>query len=138
MVKKGVEDYAREQGYAEIRISSPADDASIRDNAGNVKVDVKLSPELRTGDKVELKLDGQSIGGGKKTAFTLTDMDRGSHSLQALVKNSAGKVVARSASITFTLQRRSKILQPGVQPVQPGVPIVPRRPTNSVPAGGGG
>lgn len=103
-----------EQGYAEIRITSPADDASIRDNAGNVKVDVELSPGLRDGDKVELKLDGQSIGGGKKTAFTLTDIDRGSHSLQALVKNSAGKVVARSASITFTLQRRSNILQPSV------------------------
>ena len=101
-----------EQGYTEVRITSPANESSVRDNAGNVTVDVKLTPSLRSGDKVELRLDGRSIGGGSKTAFTLTDMDRGTHSLQAVVKNPAGKVVARSESITFTLQRRSAILQP--------------------------
>lgn len=113
-----------EQGYAEVRITSPANDASIRDNAGNVNVDVKIRPALRSGDKVELKLDGQTIGGGKKTKFALTDMERGTHSLQAVVKNSAGNVVARSASIVFTLQRRSAILQPA-------------RP-RAAPSGGGG
>jgi hypothetical protein len=113
-----------EKGYAEFRITNPEANASIRDNAGNVNVDVSINPKLRSGDKVELKLDGQSIGGGKKTNFALTDMERGTHSLQAVVKNSAGKVVASSESITFTLQRRSKILQPS----QP----------RAVPFGGGG
>lgn len=113
-----------EQAYSEFRITSPADDANIRDNAGTVNVDLKISPSLRSGDKIELTLDGQSIGGGGKTAITLTDMDRGTHSLQAVVKNSAGRVVARSNGVTFTLQRRSAILQPA-------------RPA-AVPLGGGG
>lgn len=113
-----------EQGYADVRITSPADNASIRDNAGNVNVDVKVSPSLRSGDKVELKLNGQSIAGGKKTSFALTGMDRGTHSLQAVIKDSAGKVVASSQSVTFTLQRRSAILQPA--------------PPRAAPSGGGG
>jgi hypothetical protein len=99
-------------GYSEVRITSPANDVSIRDNAGNVNVDVSLEPALRSGDKIDLLLDGQSVGGGKKTAITLTDMERGTHSLQALVKDASGKVVARSNTVTFTLQRRSVILQP--------------------------
>jgi hypothetical protein len=108
-----------EQGYSEFRITSPGDDAAIRDNAGNVNVDLKINPSLRAGDTIELTLDGQSIGGGRKTAITLTNMDRGTHSLQALVKNASGKVVARSNSVTFTLQRRSKILQPSPPRAQP-------------------
>lgn len=113
-----------EQGYSQVRITSPANDVSIRDNAGNVQVDVKLTPPLRSGDKVELLLNGQSIGGGGKTAFTLTDMERGTHSLQAVVKSPSGQVIARSESVTFTLQRRSKILQPA--------------PPRAAPLGGGG
>ncbi|NCF26683.1 MAG: DUF4124 domain-containing protein [Gammaproteobacteria bacterium] len=96
-----------ETGYSEFRITRPADDEGIRSNAGSVDVDLKLAPALRAGDKIHLILDGQSVGGGRSTAITLTDMDRGTHSIQAVVKNSDGKVVARSNSVTFTLQRTS-------------------------------
>ena len=110
-------------GYSQFRITSPTDGESIRDNAGNVNIDLSLQPTLRRGDKIDLYLDGQSIGGGRATGITLTDMDRGSHSIEAVVKNTNGQVVARSNSVTFTLQRRSAILQPA-------------RPT-AVPFGGG-
>ncbi len=113
-----------QEGYDEFRISRPGDGEAIRDNAGNVTVDLSVKPNLRAGHKIDLFLDGQSIGGGKATAITLTDMDRGAHSLQAVVKDAAGRVVARSKSITFTLQRRSVILQPA--------------PPGAVPFGGGG
>lgn len=114
---------AAAQGYSEFRITRPGNGESIRDNAGNVDIDLSLKPTLRSGDKIDVLLDGRSVGGGNKTAITLSEMDRGTHSVQALVKDPAGKVVARSNSVTFTLQRRSGILQPG-----------PPRPT---PFGGG-
>ena len=104
---------ATEEGYSEFRITSPGDGETIRDNAGNVKVDLSIKPGLRAGDKIGLNLDGQAIGGGRSTAITLTEMERGAHSLQALVKNSAGRVIKRSNSVTFNIQRRSAILQPG-------------------------
>lgn len=100
------------QGYSEFRITSPGNGEAIRDNAGNVNIDLSLKPSLRSGDKIDVLLNGRSVGGGNRTAITLSDMDRGTHSIQALVKNSDGQVVARSNSVTFTLQRRSAILQP--------------------------
>lgn len=117
---------ASEQGYGEFRITSPGNDEAIRDNAGTVKVDLRLEPSLRSGDRIDILLNGQRVGGGRSTAITLTNMDRGTHSIQAVVKNSGGKVVARSNTVTFTLQRRSAILQPA--PPRPG----------PVPQGGGG
>jgi len=111
------------EGYSQFRITSPGNGEAIRDNAGNVNVDLSLEPPLRSGDKIDVQVDGRSVGGGKSTAITLSDMDRGTHSVQAVVKNRNGKVVARSNSVSFTLQRRSAILQPG-----------PPRPT---PFGGG-
>jgi hypothetical protein len=110
-------------GYSEFRILRPTDGEAIRDNAGNVNVDLSLKPKLRPGDRIDLYLDGQPIGGGKATGITLTDMDRGSHRIKAAVKNADGQVVARSNSVTFTLQRRSAILQPA--------------PPRAVPFGGG-
>jgi len=100
------------QSYTRFRITSPDNDAAIRDNAGNVNVDLALEPALRSSDTIDILLDGRVVGGGKKTAITLSNTPRGSHSLEAVVKDSSGKVVARSNSVTFTLQRRSAILQP--------------------------
>ena len=39
-----------EAGYGEFRITSPGNDESIRDNAGNVNVDLTLKPSLQAGD----------------------------------------------------------------------------------------
>ena len=103
---------AAAEGYSEFRITSPGDGEIIRDNAGTVNIDLHIKPSLRAGDKIDLKLDGQAIGGGRSTAITLTEMERGAHSIQALVKSSQGRVIERSSSVTFTIQRRSAILQP--------------------------
>jgi len=103
---------AAAEGYSEFRITSPADGETIRSNAGSVKIDLSINPSLRDGDKIALNLDGQDVGGGRSTAITLTEMERGAHSVQALIKSSAGRVIKRSNSITFDIQRRSAILQP--------------------------
>ena len=56
---------AGKQGYSDFRIASPGNQEAIRDNAGNVNVDLKLTPSLRSGDKIALLLDGKSVGGGR-------------------------------------------------------------------------
>ena len=109
-------------GYTSVRITSPDDNAAIRDNAGTVNVDVALDPALRSGDTIDILLDGQVVGGGSKTAITLNNMDRGSHRVQAVVKNGSGEVVARSNTVTFSLQRRSAILQPAPPKTPPPKP----------------
>jgi hypothetical protein len=101
-----------DKGYSAFRITSPGGNEAIRDNAGNVSVSLSLEPALRSGDKIDLLMDGRSVASGTTTSISLTNVDRGTHSLQGVVKNSAGKVVAKSNTVSFTLQRRSAVLQP--------------------------
>jgi hypothetical protein len=107
---------AAKPAYSEVRITSPESGTSFWDTSGNVKVDVSLKPSLQPGDKLEVLLDGQAVGGGRSTAITLTNMNRGTHSVQAVVKNSSGKVLARSNAVSFTLQKGS-LLSPQRRPV---------------------
>ncbi len=92
-------------GYQEFKVTSPANDATIRDNGGNVSVSLSLTPGLRNGHSIELMMDGQSIGSGRSTSVTLTEVDRGTHTVQAAVRDSEGKEIARSNSVIFHLKR---------------------------------
>ncbi|GMQ76720.1 MAG: DUF4124 domain-containing protein [Gammaproteobacteria bacterium] len=92
-------------GYEEFKVTSPTNDATIRDRGGNVRVSLSLMPELRDGDSIELMMDGQPIGSGTSTSVTLTEVDRGTHTVQAAVKDGEGKEIARSNSVIFHLKR---------------------------------
>jgi hypothetical protein len=91
--------------YKEFTVTSPANDATIRDNGGNVRISLSLSPALRSGHNIEVMMDGQSIGSGTGTSVTLTEVDRGTHTVQATVKDDQGKEIARSNSVIFHLRR---------------------------------
>ena len=92
-------------GYEAFQITNPTNDATIRDNGGNVRVSLSLSPGLQGGHSIDVMMDGQSIGGGRGNSVTLTDVDRGTHTVQAAVKDDEGKEVARSNSVIFHLKR---------------------------------
>jgi hypothetical protein len=71
---------------------------------------VVTNPAVRPGDEVVLLLDGSRVanfppGGG---TTTISPIERGSHSLQAIVRDGNGQVVCQTANITFT------VLQPSV------------------------
>jgi len=99
------EDAPEQVGYEEFKVTSPANDATIRDNGGNVRVSLSLSPGLQGGHSIEIFMDGQAIGSGNSTSLTLTDVDRGTHTVRATVTDSDGKEVARSNSVIFHLRR---------------------------------
>ncbi len=92
-------------GYHEFKVTSPSNDATIRDNGGNVRVSLSLTPGLRSGHSIEVMMDGKPIGSGSGTSLTLTEVDRGTHTVQAAIKDSDGKEVARSNSVIFYLKR---------------------------------
>lgn len=92
--------------YSRIEITGvPDDDATLRANAGTFEVGVSLEPSLREGDLLQLLLDGQPItAAGTQTRFHVESLDRGSHSLQAVILRD-GEPLQHSASVTFTVQR---------------------------------
>ena len=97
--------------YTKLEITQPENDSTIRDNAGNVSVNLNLEPRLQEGDITVISLDGKAIGQGRGTSISLSNVDRGTHTLQAMVKNDQGAVLITAPSVTFHLQRIS-VLHP--------------------------
>jgi len=95
--------------YSAISITSPTDEATIRDNTGTIEVSTSVSPPLRPGHKFVLLLDGEQKGESVSGSFTLNNLDRGSHSLTAQVVNKAGKTLISSTPVTVYLFRQSAI-----------------------------
>ncbi|MDN5848933.1 MAG: DUF4124 domain-containing protein, partial [Nitrococcus sp.] len=96
-------------GYAHFSIVEPQPEATVRNNPGTVAVRFNVEPELREGDRIQLLLDGQPVATGGPTADTvaLQQVNRGAHTLSALIKDKAGEVIARADPVTFYMFRPS-------------------------------
>ncbi|MEJ2575037.1 MAG: DUF4124 domain-containing protein [Gammaproteobacteria bacterium] len=99
------------EDYTSLAITEPADNSAFRNNAGQINVKLALDPALQQGDAIVILLDGKEIGRGRSTALSLSNVDRGTHSLQASVKDADGTTLISSNPITFTLQRTSVLLR---------------------------
>ena len=95
--------------YKSIAITTPADDEAIRDNAGNVGVQVALEPSLLPGHEIIVYLDGKEQAQGTGASFSLQNIDRGTHQLRTSVKGPDGHILISSKSVTFHLLRHSVI-----------------------------
>lgn len=106
--------------YQEFVIQRPEQEATVRANDGRVSVSLLTRPALRDGDQVEIALDGtphpQRLSA---TQFTLNDVVRGTHSLQATIYDAAGSKLITSDPVTFHVQRVSVGGRPGIAPAPP-------------------
>ena len=82
---------------------------SIRDNTGDVSIKVEVEPTLRPGHQVVVYLDGKETTQGTGIAFSLENIDRGTHQLRASIKDPDGHILISSKSTTFHLLRQSVI-----------------------------
>jgi len=94
--------------YQSCTVVSPANDATFP-NAYSVSTVVQVSPAPSNGDGVVLLLDGAPLPNFPRAggAYTISPVDRGAHSLQALVEDSSGKVLCQSPSVTFNVTQPS-------------------------------
>jgi hypothetical protein len=95
--------------YSSCSIAQPANDDTFP-NATSVDAAVVTNPGVRPGDEVVLLLDGSRVANFPPSggSTTINGIDRGSHSLQAIIRDGNGQVVCQSTNITFT------VLQPSV------------------------
>ena len=98
--------------YEVVKVVSPLPDETIRDNNGTISVRLELAPALQPGHVVEILLDGTAIGSGSATSASVTNVDRGSHTVAAVVKDASGKVVASAPGVAFHLKQASKLNPP--------------------------
>jgi len=99
--------------YLELEIVNPANDAALRleEDELTIPVTVRLVPALFRSHVVALYLDGNEYAVGRGLGFQLTNIERGTHELRAVVKGTDGKIVKSSPPSTFHLMMHSK-LQP--------------------------
>ncbi len=101
-------DPATAKRYKTFTFTTPKSDQSFRDSGGTIPIELKLEPALRGGHRIKLFLDGAVKGEGRSASATLSNVDRGSHSLDAAVVDENGKEIARAGSVTFHLHRAGK------------------------------
>lgn len=86
----------------EISIVKPDNQETIRDSQGNILVVVRVKPELKPEDSLQLIYDGKPLGKPQaEPNFALHGILRGSHKLYVQVVNAALNVLATSAPIVI-------------------------------------
>jgi hypothetical protein len=97
--------------YTKLVIASPENDATIYSNEGNVSINVEVEPALLKKDLLVLFMDGKEISSGKSLQFSLVNLERGTHTVDVVVKNEKGKILKRSGKLVFHLRKFSKLFK---------------------------
>lgn len=100
-------------GYRELRIVRPADGDTVRNNNGEVPVELQAEPGLQPGHLVRLSLDGVPVSGDfDGLAINLNNVERGSHGLSAAIHDAAGSRLVASDVVQFTMRQASILNRP--------------------------
>lgn len=104
--------------YRGCAIAQPVDNEDFA-NPDSLVVVVRTDPPLRPGDQVFVTLDGQALNEGRPTGaqFTISPVERGTHVLQAAVRDSGGALLCQTSGVSYSAHQPS-VLNPA-NPVRP-------------------
>ena len=116
--------------YQTFNIVSPAPQETLWNIGTNLNVLLELAPVLRPGHRIDVVLDGQRANlNSTRLQFTLSNVFRGVHTIQALVLDQAGETLQLSPAVPFVVQQTSTQNPnslPGQNNNNPGRPNPPR------------
>ena len=94
-----------------IQIITPINDAVIRNNQGEVSINISIQPPLNPENKIQtlIYLDEKIISQGLATSISITNIDRGTHTIRASLISTSGEVLTQSNKVTIHLKRHSSI-----------------------------
>lgn len=100
------------KGYVTLEIISPKEDHMITmGEAGSATIQLNIFPALQPKHEISLLLNGRVIETGPKLQFQLNNLNRGSHLLQAQIKEQ-GKLLISSPKRRIHVQRPSILNRP--------------------------
>ncbi|EGM68305.1 DUF4124 domain-containing protein [Shewanella sp. HN-41] len=101
----------------QVNITSPEEEATVRDNNGDFEVTAIVTPEIKSRYLMVLKLDGQVVGQPQVSGiFKLTNIDRGEHTIVVDAMTQNGKVFASSSPRKIFLHQAGMSQSPKKQP----------------------
>jgi uncharacterized protein DUF4124 len=94
--------------YQAVEVVSPADQETLWNIGTMLPVQVRFQPALQAGHRYDLLFDGQRRNlNTANTRVTLSDVFRGTHTLEVVVLDSTGAELMRSPTRTFHVQQTS-------------------------------
>ena len=113
-------------GYKSFEILSPSNNETLRISSGNVPITLSITPELDIdqGHHISVYIDGvATINKTTQLNLQIPNVDRGSHTLRAEIRDAKNKILKQSKAVKFHLKRYSS------QHKKPtGTPPGPRKP----------
>ena len=114
---------ATEVVYDRLEIWSPENGASFFGADSVVSIRIRSEPEVGPTHRLLTYLDGKLLPGENATEHSLTDVDRGVHSVTSVIVSRDGKELIRSAPVVFHIKQPSvanpRNQGPAVRPPQP-------------------
>ncbi len=92
--------------YESLSISSPGAEETLWNIEGTLSVSLSLSPGLQAGHQVRVYFNGEPRL-VNSTSFTIDEVYRGVHNLQAEVLDATGRMMIRSAGNRFYVQQNT-------------------------------
>jgi hypothetical protein len=112
------------QSYRSFNIVSPTQQETLWNVGTVVNVQVVLDPPLQPDHLLDMYVDGERRNlNSTGTDLALEDINRGVHTIQAVVVDESGAEVMRSLATTFMVQQSS------IQNPTSNSPVRPPRPT---------
>jgi hypothetical protein len=110
--------------YRSVTITQPESGASFFGADAVVNVAIETDPQLSPQDRLVLLVDGNQVAGGSQgSRFALSNLERGAHTVTAVVQDENGRERIRSSGVEFFIKQPT-IIPPAA--VGPGVRPVPR------------
>lgn len=104
--EQGFEKKKNKATYTQFSILAPKNKQAIRANDGDVTVMLSLKPKLLPKHQLSIFLDGKQMMEGDLRMINLTNLNRGEHSVYAIIKGEKGKEISKSKVVVFTVIRR--------------------------------
>jgi hypothetical protein len=114
---------ATEVVYDRLEIWSPENGANFFEPDSVISVRLRAEPELGPTDRLLTYLDGKLLPGENLMEHSLTNVERGAHSVTSVIVDRDGKELIRSAPVVFhmklTTMNNPRNQGPAVRPPQP-------------------
>lgn len=93
--------------YQQLTILNPINESTLtRDKLGNFVVSAQLSPALSENDEAVLLFDGLEISVGNQLNWQINSADRGTHSLQVMIRKQSNQQEKISSSKVIVYVKR--------------------------------
>lgn len=94
-------------GYEKFSILVPGTEEVVRSNAGELKVKIDLQPALKPSHGIVVYVDGRQVGETTNDSVDLTGIERGEHSVFAVLHDAQDAILGNTEAVNFTVVRNS-------------------------------